>query len=317
MNTVTLAAGKLANPFLLIAPACGYVNTATCFGDTTFLTKNSDEHQAAANDLFAGSRLFENSKQTRQAFEAGALILVFVLIALTIRHIAGEGTLDGPFAGIGEASAYAIAYLGMAASFAWRLSDKAQLFKFAEYVAAVIGTVAIAMAASHIGRGPVGSMPIINLLAAGFAMPALLLAAYAAGLRRAGRYEEGLLASGGAMFVGFLWVTLEVARAFGGPMMQDFYGDFGWAYSPAWIGYAVGLLVWGAYRARRAPRYASLAILLLALAKVFLIDMAALEGAARAGSFIGLGGSLIAIALFYQRFVFGVSKRSNDGLSAG
>jgi hypothetical protein len=34
------------------------VNAATCFGDTTFLTKNSDEHQAAANDLFAGSRFF-------------------------------------------------------------------------------------------------------------------------------------------------------------------------------------------------------------------------------------------------------------------
>ncbi|MEM9571116.1 MAG: DUF2339 domain-containing protein [Pseudomonadota bacterium] len=260
--------------------------------------------------LFAGSRLFGSNNQERQAFEAGALILIFVLIALTIRHVSGEGALDGPFAGIGEASAYAIAYLGMAASFAWRLSDKAKLFKFAEYVAAVIGVVAIALAASHIGRGTVGSMPIINLLAAGFAMPALLLAAYAAGLRRAGRFEEGLLASGGAMFVGFLWVTLEVARTFGGPAMQDFYGDFGWAYSPAWIGYAVGLLVWGAYRVRRAPRYASLAILLLALAKVFLIDMAALEGAARAGSFIGLGGSLIAIALFYQRFVFGTMSGS-------
>jgi len=34
------------------------VNAATCFGDTTFLTKNSDEHQAAANDLAAGSRFF-------------------------------------------------------------------------------------------------------------------------------------------------------------------------------------------------------------------------------------------------------------------
>ena len=109
------------------------------------------------------------------------------------------------------------------------------------------------------------------------------------------------------MFVGFLWVSFEVARSFGGPNMQAFYGDFGWAYSPAWIGYAVGLLVWGAYRQRRAPRYASLAILLLALAKVFLIDMSALEGAARAGSFIGLGASLIAIALFYQRFVFSAS----------
>lgn len=266
--------------------------------------------------LFAGSRLFMNRQQERQAFEAGALILVFVLIALTIRHIAGEGTLNGPFAGIGEASAYAIAYIGMAASFAWRLSHKAWLFRLAEYVAAAIGVAAILVAISDIGRGPVGSMPVINLLTAALAMPALLLAAYGAGLRRGARPQEGLLASCGAMFVGFLWISFEVARGFGGQDMQIVYGDFGWAYSPAWIGYAVGLLLWGTYRQRRSPRYASLAILLLALAKVFLIDMAALEGAARAGSFIGLGASLIAIALFYQRFVFGGPPQLEGGASS-
>jgi hypothetical protein len=41
-----------------MAPACGYVNAATCFCHTTFLTKNSDEHQAAANGLLAASRFF-------------------------------------------------------------------------------------------------------------------------------------------------------------------------------------------------------------------------------------------------------------------
>lgn len=259
--------------------------------------------------LFAGSRLFADRQQERQAFEAGALILIFALIALTIRHIAGAGTLNGPFAGMGEASAYAIAYIGMATSFAWRLSSKAWLFRLAEYVAAAIGVVAILVALSDIGRGSVGAMPVINLLTAAFAMPAILLAAYGAGLRRVGRPQEGLLASCGAMFVGFLWISFEVARGFGGQDLQVFYGEFGWAYSPAWIGYAVGLLVWGTYRQRRAPRYASMAILLLALVKVFLIDMAALEGAARAGSFIGLGASLIAIALFYQRFVFNAPRQ--------
>lgn len=254
--------------------------------------------------LFAGSRLFGDSKTERQAFEAGALILTFVLIALTIRHIAGNGSLYGPFSGMGEASAYAIAYFGMAASFAWRLSAKAWLFKIAEYVAAAIGAGAILLALSEIGMGAVGDRPIINLLTAAFAMPALILAAYGAGMRRSGRVNEATLASCGAMLLGFIWVSLEVARSFGGQLMQAFYGDFGWAYSPAWIAYAVALLIWGVYRRRRAPRYASLAILLAAIAKVFLIDMAALEGAARAGSFIGLGAALIGVALFYQRFLF-------------
>ena len=290
-----LAVGLLVRPGFIEPDA---VSTVPIWNSMTF------GYVLAIAALFAGSRLFQDSKTERQAFEAGALILTFVLIALTVRHIAGEGSLHGPFSGMGEASAYAIAYFGMAASFAWRLSDKAWLFKLAEYVAAAIGTGAVLLALSYVGMGPVGELPVINLLAAAFAMPALLVAAYGAGLRRADRANEATLASCGAMLLGFVYVSLEVARSFGGPALQAFYGDFGWAYSPAWIGYAVALLVWGVYRRRRAPRYASLAILLAAIARVFLIDMAALEGAARAGSFIGLGAALIGVALFYQRFLF-------------
>ena len=46
------------DPFLAMTPTCCDVNAATRFGDTTFLTKNSDEHQTATTDLFAGSRSF-------------------------------------------------------------------------------------------------------------------------------------------------------------------------------------------------------------------------------------------------------------------
>jgi len=267
--------------------------------------------------LYAASRLLPGQRTERQAFEAGAMILSFVLIALTIRHVAGEGKLYGPFAGIGEASAYAIAYFGMAASFAWRLSDKAWIFKLAEFVAAAIGVGAVLLALSDIGSGSVGEKPFINLLAVGFAMPALILSGYGAGLRQTRRVNEATLASCGAMLLGFIWVTLEVARTFGGDTMQSFYGDFGWAYSPAWIAYAAALLFWGVYRARRAPRYASLAILLISIGKVFLIDMAVLDGAARAGSFIGLGAALIGVALFYQRFVFGAGDKTKDELVSG
>jgi len=43
----------------------------------------------------------------------------------------------------------------------------------------------------------------------------------------------------------------------------------------------------------------------LAVGKVFVLDLSLLEGVVRALSFIGLGACLIAIALFYQRYVFG------------
>lgn len=294
MAATALSVGLLVRPGFIDPSA---VSTVLIWNSMTF------GFVIAIAALFAGSRLLSDRKTERQAFEAGALILTFVLIALTIRHISGDGRLEAPFGGIGEASAYAIAYLGMATSFVWRLSDKARLFKLAEYIAAAIGAVAVLFAIGQIGNGAVGDLPILNLLLVGFAMPAIIIAAYGAGLRRANRFQEATLASSGAMMLGFIWVSLEVARTFGGSDMQDFYGDFGWIYSLVWAAYAFALLYWGVFRKRRAPRYVSMAILLISTAKVFLFDMAALEGAARAISFIGLGIALIGIALFYQRFV--------------
>ncbi len=43
--------------------------------------------------------------------------------------------------------------------------------------------------------------------------------------------------------------------------------------------------------------------MLIAVIKVFLIDMSNLEGILRALSFIGLGAVLIGIGLFYQRIL--------------
>ena len=263
----------------------------------------------AIGALYAASRIVKSEDAMRQAYEAGALILSFTLMALTIRHSAGAGQLNGPFQGMGEASAYAIAYLGMAVSLAWRLSARHWIFKLAEYAALLIGSLGVFVALMQIGLGEVGTLPLINLLTVAFAFPALLLAVYGAVLRQRNRTAQGNAASLAAMFLGFLFVSLEVARGWGGPSLATFYGDFGWVYSPAWIAYAFALLFWGVLRRRPTPRYVSLGILLLAIAKVFLIDMGALEGAARAGSFIGLGLSLMGVALFYQRFVFALENK--------
>ncbi len=76
------------------------------------------------------------------------------------------------------------------------------------------------------------------------------------------------------------------------------------AYSIVWLVYAVILLVLGIALSRSLLRYASLAVLIVTVLKVFLIDMAGLTGLYRVGSFLGLGLSLIGIGYIYQRFVF-------------
>ena len=57
-------------------------------------------------------------------------------------------------------------------------------------------------------------------------------------------------------------------------------------------------------------RYASLALTLLTVTKVFLLDAGSLTGLYRVFSFLGLGLSLLAISYFYSRFVFGGSEEN-------
>ncbi len=69
------------------------------------------------------------------------------------------------------------------------------------------------------------------------------------------------------------------------------------------VGLATSFLVWGLRKSARDWRLASLVLMLAAVAKVFLLDAAGLEGLLRIGSFLALGISLIAIGWLYSRFL--------------
>ena len=91
-----------------------------------------------------------------------------------------------------------------------------------------------------------------------------------------------------------------------GPDLTLATHDFGaaewYAYSAAWLGLGVALLAAGVVSGRASLRYGSLAVLLLAVGKVFLLDTRHLDGLLRAGSFLGLGLTLMVLGYVYQRF---------------
>jgi uncharacterized membrane protein len=64
------------------------------------------------------------------------------------------------------------------------------------------------------------------------------------------------------------------------------------------------LLAYGIFTHSKPARLASAALVSLTVFKVFLLDLAGLEGVLRAISFLGLGAALIGIGLVYQKFVF-------------
>ena len=65
------------------------------------------------------------------------------------------------------------------------------------------------------------------------------------------------------------------------------------------------MLVAGIVTRGSVLRYGSAAVMLLAVAKVFLVDLAHLQDLYRVFSLFGLGVSLMLLAYLYQRFVFG------------
>jgi uncharacterized membrane protein len=150
-----------------------------------------------------------------------------------------------------------------------------------------------------------------------YGLPAILLLVLAQKVASSFRRGLVLAANLGALWNLLLLVTLEVRQVFRGDYLDR--GTVGnaeqYSYSAAWILLGTLLLVIGIAKKGRLLRFASLAVMLLAVAKVFLVDVAKLGDLYRVFSFFGLGVSLFLLAYLYQRFVFG--SRDVEEASAG
>lgn len=147
---------------------------------------------------------------------------------------------------------------------------------------------------------------IFNGLLLAYLIPAL--AAFAlAWFARPTRPRWYIYAAGGlGLFLHLLYMLLEIRRLFQGPVVS-LWRTTGetelWVYSLALLAMGVLLLAIGLIWNLRLARLLSGAYILAAALKVFLIDMASLEGALRALSFIGLGLVLVGIGLAYQKLL--------------
>lgn len=118
------------------------------------------------------------------------------------------------------------------------------------------------------------------------------------------RWLPGLM-----LLFGFAWLNLTIRKAYQGPLLDGAaIGDAElYSYSAAWLVFGLALLFLGALRGSQMLRFASLAVMLATVSKVFLVDAGSLTGLYRVFSFLALGLSLIGLSWFYSRFVFGGS----------
>jgi uncharacterized membrane protein len=111
--------------------------------------------------------------------------------------------------------------------------------------------------------------------------------------------EQALLYLAAAVFTVYLGSVLVVELAGGRPGSVVQHAQL--ALSAFWAALGFASLVTGLMRDRRPLRYAGLALLGLAVGKVFVVDLAALQSAYRVLSFLALGLLLLAGAFAYQR----------------
>jgi hypothetical protein len=107
----------------------------------------------------------------------------------------------------------------------------------------------------------------------------------------------------------FLLLNIEIADYFTPPGARSlafrFSGHFGrdMTYTIAWALFALALLFAGIWKQTRAARYAAIALLSVALVKLFFHDLARLEALYRIGALFGVAVIAIVASFAYQRFL--------------
>jgi uncharacterized membrane protein len=243
--------------------------------------------------------------------EAGSALFIAMLLTFELRH-ALYGRVTAPLEDLGKDALSPLLWLGLSGFALWLGERRARpvlrwsgilLFGLASAQIVVWQVLVDNPLLSTIS---VGRTMIFDVLSLAYLLPAVLYAAIV--WLRLGppwlRLASKILAAG----LAFIWLTLEVRHAFhGDTIVISFFGDNvsdaeWYSYSAAWLVFAAAGLAAGLVRRDEWLRRVALAGIGLVVAKVFLSDMAALEGVFRALSFLGLGLALIGIGYAYRRF---------------
>lgn len=245
----------------------------------------------------------------RSAIEAAALVFAGVFAMIEVRHIVNGGDLWAPTISAAEVG------LDVALSFVFaigldRLSGRTggsivaatvAALPFVTAIAAVLGSGFYFAEAMTFG----GSGWTMGELALAYLVPGLVGAVAARLGRLTGRPNITVATRAITAYgLGFAFVTLLVRKAFHGshfPVSWD--PAESWVLSVVWLTWGVATLLVGLKLGSRPVRLLSAAVVTLTCVKVFILDLAGLEGVWRAFSFIGLGTVLIGIAFVYQRFL--------------
>jgi uncharacterized membrane protein len=250
-----------------------------------------------------------------------AAILFTVLFGfLEIRHAMNGGDIYAQTAGLGEIALQVAVGLAIAIGLErLRLRTRNPVHDVAALIIAGLAFVGIVFGLlgfdNPLWSGESVGGVFLNLILLGYGLPAVLAIVLALTTHGSRPMPYRVIAAGTSLVLGLAYLTLEVVRLYHGPVLTA--GDIGnaeqYTLSAVWLAYGVALLVVGLLLGAKLARLASAAVIALTIAKVFVIDMAGLDGIWRALSFIGLGLVLVGIGYLYQRLLFPAGRNQVSG----
>ncbi len=254
--------------------------------------------------------------------EAGAIVMGAALVSVELHHfMTGGRMLD--HIDLAESALHTLVWLTMAAAYQYIAGRHPR--RVPRYAALAFGVTGLGLALLQnllvlnplFTNESIGEGGVFNMLLLLYAMPAIFL--YALGRLARAREDEPLatVALTAAPVMLFTWITLEVRALFHtgghiGAQLGISQGEL-YAYSLTWLVCAVALLIYASRSGSIAARQTGMALVAMVAGKVFVIDMAGLEGILRALSFIGLGVVLMGIGWVYQRVFATDDTDDKDG----
>jgi uncharacterized membrane protein len=269
--------------------------------------------------FWTASRLLGRQGDSRVAglCEAVSVSLAGLLVAFELRHWFSGGDMFGGVPGHLEVGLDVfVALLASAVLSGLGPGRTSLVLKVAAYAYGGLGAAG-ALAGLFLFNNPlldwsgetVLGGAVFNSLLAAYALPAVAAGVLAMRSRETRPPVFVLAAAALSFLLALAWLVLEVRRLFQGPEIGlDRPTSEAELYTYTAVLLVTGLLAlaYGVIRRSAPARLASAGLILLAVAKAFLVDMAGLEGPLRALSFIGLGIVLVGIGLAYQRLLFRV-----------
>jgi uncharacterized membrane protein len=246
-----------------------------------------------------------------RTIEAGAVLLTVLLAFLEIRHLVTGGDVYRASSSLTEVALQVAVGLAMTIGLErLRLHTGSVVHDIGALLIAALTLTAIVLGLGFVQNPLLTGTPVggrfINLILLGYALPALLAAVLALVVRGARPSFYSTTAAVAAVGLALVYLSLEVRTFFHGEVLDSGATTDAeqYSYSAMWLVFGVVLLAAGVGLRSQAVRFASAAVVILTVLKVFLIDMQDLRGVYQALSFIGLGIVLIGIGWLYQRLLF-------------